>query len=378
MNDSERNPIHVHFDREIFNLQEFGGVSKSFSSAISLFQRVVELGVEPHLTFSRSNNYHLKQVAPDLLPGRRFLSATGGLSTLLTLGPIRDLSSYYAGGAVRRGARGEIFHATYYRPTYAERKTGKKLAITIHDFIPEDLGWTGLRNPHIGKRSLARHADLIIAVSQTTADEISERYKIEADRIRVVHHGVHLRSVNTEEKFQGARDYVLYVGHRGGYKNFSALLRAMEILISQRIDLRLKFCGPPPTSDELLEITSRLGEGMWEFIPSPTEDELNNLYFGAFTHVVTSKMEGFGMTILESMANGTPAIVSDIPVFREVAGEAGIFFDPNSPESLALMIEKLSRSGAREKASQAALKRAAAMSWEQSAKSLANAYHSIV
>ncbi len=378
MNHSERNPVHVHFDREIFNLQEFGGVSKSFSSAISVFQREVDLGIEPHLTFSRSSNYHLNQVVPDLLPGRRFLNATSGLSTLLTLGPVRDISSRFAGGAIKREPRGEIFHATYYRPTHAERKAGQKLAITIHDFIPEDLGWTGLRNPHIGKRALAQKADLIIAVSQTTADEISERYKIEVDRIRVVHHGVHSRLLNTARDIQGSGNYVLYVGHRGGYKNFTVLLSAMEILISQKMDLRLKFCGPPPTSEELFEITKRLGESAWEFIPSPTEDELNNLYFGAFAHVVTSKMEGFGMTILESMANGTPVIVSDIPVFREVAGEAGIFFNPNSPESLALIIEKLSNSGTREKASQAALTRATAMSWEQSAKTLADAYHSIV
>jgi glycosyltransferase involved in cell wall biosynthesis len=170
----------------------------------------------------------------------------------------------------------------------------------------------------------------------------------------------------------------LYVGHRGGYKNFSVLLRAIEILISQKADLRLKLCGPRPTSSELSEINSRLGEGMWEFIPSPNEDELNNLYLGALAHVVTSTMEGFGMTILESMANGTPAIVSDIPVFREVAGEAGIFFDPNSPESLASIIGNYADSGVREKASQAALKRAAAFSWEQSAKTLAKAYHSIL
>jgi glycosyltransferase involved in cell wall biosynthesis len=375
---TEKSLINVHFDREIFNLQKFGGVSKSFSSIISVFIRDVELGVEPHLTFSRSSNYHLNQAIQELLPGRGFLNATSGLSTLLTLGPVRELSSHFAGGVIPRGPQGEIFHATYYRPTYAERSKGKKLAITIHDFIPEALGWTGLRNPHIGKRALAQRADLVIAVSQTTADEISERYKIEKERIRVVHHGVQSPAPNPKVKSQGLGNYVLYVGHRGGYKNFSVLLRVMEILVSEKMDLRLKLCGPPPTSVELFEINSRLGEDMWDFIPSPTEDELNDLYSGAFAHVVTSKMEGFGMTILESMANGTPTIVSDIPVFREVAGEAGIFFDPNSPESLASAIWNLAGSDVRKRASHAALTRAKTMSWERSAEMLANAYQSII
>ena len=378
MNCSERSPVDVYFDREIFNLQKYGGVSKSFSSTISVFLRDVELGVQPHLTFSRSSNYHLNQVVQELLPGRRFLNANSGLSTLLTLGPVRDLSSHFAGGAIPKGPQGEIFHATYYRPTYAERIKGKKLAVTIHDFIPEDLGWTGLRNPHIGKRALAQRADLIIAVSQTTADEISERYKIARERICVVHHGVQSPVSNSKAKSQVVGNYVLYVGHRGGYKNFSVLLKAMEILTSQKMDLRLKFCGPPPTSAELFEINSRLGADMWDFISSPAEEDLNNLYSGAFAHVVTSKMEGFGMTTLESMANGTPTIVSDIPVFREVAGEAGIFFDSDSPESLASTIGNLTGSDFQERASHAAFKRAKIMSWERSAEMLANAYHSIV
>jgi hypothetical protein len=98
-----------------------------------------------------------KELGLDLLPRRKFIQSRSGYSTLLSYGVVRTLSSMWAGGRSPSNPV-DIFHATYYRPTYYESRKSKKLAITVHDFIPEKLGWLGIRNPHIGKKALAKKA----------------------------------------------------------------------------------------------------------------------------------------------------------------------------------------------------------------------------
>ena len=113
------NKINVSYDREIFLLQKYGGVSKYFSNLISKFSSDSSFGINARITFDRTDNYHLKKVISTLKPQRKFLQANSGWSTLATLGPIREYSSYWAGGERPEGSS-DIFHATYYRPTKNE------------------------------------------------------------------------------------------------------------------------------------------------------------------------------------------------------------------------------------------------------------------
>jgi glycosyltransferase involved in cell wall biosynthesis len=367
--------LSVAYDREVFLLQKIGGVSKCFTKLFLKFTTNETHEICPTFTFERSDNLHLAELIEDLKPQRLFLQARGGWSTLFTLGPIREISSGWAGGAKPK-VKTDIFHATYYRPTKSERSMGAKQVVTVHDFIPEKLGWKGLRNPHIGKEQLCRNSDLVICVSKATAEELYERYNINEDRVVVIHHGVDLQPVLTVKKVN-SRPSILYVGHRSGYKNFKVLTEALKLARISGFEIDLISAGPALTKSELIENQQLLSSGSWRHVLNPDDLELRNLYSEATLHCVTSKMEGFGMTVLEAMANGTPVILSDISIFREVAGSSGCYFDPASSEDLLQKICWILDSDRYAALRVSSLNLAKSKSWDVVAGQYASAYNRI-
>jgi len=333
--------LSVGFDREIFMFQKFGGISKYFSELILGFESMSELEISPKLTFSRTNNLHLRSAVQEsgtisLGNQRYFFQPKNWLATAMTYGPIRSLNSLWAGGATNK-TQLDLVHSTYYRPELLEKSMGKKLAITLHDFIPEKLGWLGLRNPHIGKYKLAIMADLIICVSKQTAEDLYTFYGIRDERVVVIPHGSHPRN-SYPKRPKPRKVSILYVGHRRGYKNFRILPEALSLIRKDLPDFELVIAGPALDSIEKSKIERLVGTNNWRSVVNPTDEFLEELYFNSSFHVVTSLMEGFGMTVLESMSKGTPVIASDINVFHEVGGIAVAYFDPASPDQLAKLI----------------------------------------
>lgn len=372
------NRILVNFDREIFISQCLGGISHSFAKLIENFLSNPDLGVTANLTFRRSNNEHLREVLRTnhqiFAPQRKFVTAKSGYSTALTLGPIRTASSLWAGGKPILH-RADVFHATYYRPNVFERQFNQKLAVTVHDFIPEKLGWNGLRNPHIGKAKLIQKADLIICVSQATANDLNYYLGISDERVKVVHHGVDVDQAMTPKDFKsvGEKPKILYVGHRSSYKNFAILLKSLQILGASH-QFQLVVAGPILTQIEIVDLNALVGAGNWMFVESPRDEELKVLYREAAVHCVTSKLEGFGMTILEAMAQGTPTIVSSIEVFREICGDSAIYFDADDPEDLAAKLKSVIFESEYGQLSAMVLEQARKYSWISSSLKLATAY----
>ena len=371
--------LRVGFDREIFLHQEYGGVSRGFANLISQLSKNPEFGILPITNFTRTNNYYLREseLLQDLLPGRYFLKSNSGYSTLATYGLIREISSAWAGGSYLK-EEFDVLHATYYRPNLRDTFAAKRIAVTLHDFIPEKLGWTGLRNPHIGKKKLSEKADLVVCVSNTTREDAIQEYDLSEDRTIVIHHGVEVEASVTPKFSVHDDPYLLYVGHRSGYKNFQVLLDALQIINSSESKFRLILVGPGLTITEAEELDRKVGQGYWRALPQQKDEVLKNLYRNAFAHVVTSTMEGFGMTILESFAQATPVILSDIAIFQEVGGAAGLYFTPSEADSLVARISELTSEIEYKTKSQKSLQRAHEFSWEKSAKLHATAYRNLV
>ncbi len=331
--------ISVAYDREIFLLQKFGGVSKSFAKNIEVLIRREELGINPLFTFNRTSNHHISDSSASpkrhFEPARSFFQPKNSLQTLITAGPIRALSSRYSGGSNPIN-NADIGHATYYRPQKYDFKNTRRLAVTIHDFIPEYLNWNGIRNPHIGKSRLVQRADLIICISETTRDLLYERFRLNNQNVVVVPHGTDIvpRERKGEDVFS-----ILYVGHRKGYKNFDLLLDALRGLEKVR-PYQLWIAGPPLDQVELVNLESKL-KGSWRHFSNPSDHLIKELYSKAAVHCVTSKMEGFGMTAIESIGAGCPVIASDIPIFRETLRGNGILFNPHDSEDLKNALSKL-------------------------------------
>jgi glycosyltransferase involved in cell wall biosynthesis len=86
--------------------------------------------------------------------------------------------------------------------------------------------------------------------------------------------------------------------------------------------------------------------------------------------VHASRAEGFGIPLVEAMRLGTPVVVSDIPIFREIGGDAALFFDAGNPEALVAALWSLERDGEWERRSAASVAVAGRYTWASSAEQL--------
>lgn len=375
--------MKVFYDSEIFLLQNNGGVSRYFSEIFSSYINDQKLGIEPEFTFTRSSNEYLKQLSDKKLikmhPIRvPYISPVSAKKMLLTYGLLKSANASISSGIKIGKARGKMFHSTYYRPNILESLGHKNLAITIHDFIPEKVGWNGIKNPHLGKRKLSKRADIIFCVSQSTANDLYEIYKISETRVRVVPHGV--SNVSTlEKKLKSVkRVNILYVGGRRGYKNFEQLASAMNILWEKGLDIQLNTVGPKFYPDEVREYFKPKFRKYWKNYEMVSDYKLYELYSSASMLVVTSKMEGFGLPILESFSQGTLVLASDIPVFREICGASGKFFGLGNLESLVSGIEQSLGEVLDTNLIKNRLNLASEFSWNKAAEKMARAYKEFV
>jgi glycosyltransferase involved in cell wall biosynthesis len=118
------------------------------------------------------------------------------------------------------------------------------------------------------------------------------------------------------------------------------------------------------------ELTALAPEGSLVFDGPVTDEEYAAALDRATALVHASKNEGFGIPLVESMSRGTPVVVSDIPVFTEVGGDAALYFGAGDPSGFAARVRALEAPGEWGARSAACLERAAHYSWDASAKAL--------
>jgi glycosyltransferase involved in cell wall biosynthesis len=158
---------------------------------------------------------------------------------------------------------------------------------------------------------------------------------------------------------------LVYMGSFMPYKNVALLARAMQLLPDYRLHLLSRV--DESTRAELERLAP---EGSLTFHNGVTDDEYHEILTSSTALVSASLAEGFGLPLVEAMAVGTPVIVSDIPVFREIGADAAVFFDPSSAESFAWGVRELEEPGRWQELSERAVARAAHYSWDASARAL--------
>jgi glycosyltransferase involved in cell wall biosynthesis len=132
-------------------------------------------------------------------------------------------------------------------------------------------------------------------------------------------------------------EYLMYLGLRIAHKNVEGILRAFRFLSNEFPGLKLVIAGSRYSTPDMVDrwkTDPRLAGRLVE-IPEPSDEEIVRLFSGAKAFVFPSFAEGFGLPPLEAMAAGVPVVCSDIPVFREVYGDAARYVDPGRPESIA-------------------------------------------
>jgi glycosyltransferase involved in cell wall biosynthesis len=222
--------------------------------------------------------------------------------------------------------------------------------ITIHDLaIYLNPGWFPGRQPLstrvVVPRSLAR-ADVIVAVSNNTADDIKELFGVPASRINVVPHGVsHLfRPMSREDldiarvRLQLPERFILFVGTIEPRKNLTTLLEAWAMM-RDRPDLVI--VGDWGWLYEpIKERLGRLGPSV-HHIEGLDPAELPAVYNLARVLAHPAWYEGFGFPPLEAMACGTPVVVSDRASLPELVGDAGLIAAADDPDAWRKALEKV-------------------------------------
>ena len=278
-------------------------------------------------------------------------------------------------GPVRRVAPIDLVHA----PSPAVPPTARvPLVVTVHDaaplVMPAAFTRRGVTFHRQGFAAAARRARLVIAVSEFSADEIATHTPIPRDRIRVVRNGVDLEPA-TEDGVGAARrafaiddrPYVFWAGTFQPRKNVRVLLDAFARLDPGTVPHRLVLAGPPgwKADDDDSLAAQALGDRVRLLGPVGRE------HLFAFP----SRHEGFGIPVVESMAQGTAVVCADIPALREVAGDAARFVRPDDVDGWADALRALLiDDAARSRLVAAGTERVGRYSWARCARETAAVY----
>src|SRR5690606_2346406 len=229
----------------------------------------------------------------------------------------------------------DIFHPTYY-DAYFLSLLKRPFVLTVHDLTHEIYPEFFPQNdPFIThKREVIAKADHIIAISHSTAKDLQEVFGIAEKKISVIYHGYYKGHIQEDTDFPLPARYLLYVGDRAGYKNFTRFITAVAPLLRQDKELFVICAGGGEFRLAERELFYRNGISENILQRSATDPQLNNMYQKAIMFVYPSLYEGFGLPILEAFSNNCPVAMSDSSCFPEVGGNAVIYFDPYSPEDM--------------------------------------------
>lgn len=231
------------------------------------------------------------------------------------------------------------------------RRQRIRIVTTVHDLydwdVCRDQHLQDLYMPVSTSTSVVRYltlkglgcSDGIIVDSASMADAVGYYHPHLKQRISVARPGwteeLKGKEPRTAREQLGAR--ILYVGSHHPRKNLRSLVGAVSLLRERGRDVELILAGAARTAsqcpEDATEGISLLGELPYE--------EIVRLYETATVFACPSRFEGFGLPVLEAMGYGCPVVASDIPVFREVAGDAALYVSPLKAEEWADALERL-------------------------------------
>ncbi|MEO1132755.1 MAG: glycosyltransferase family 1 protein [Cyanobacteria bacterium J06639_1] len=232
-------------------------------------------------------------------------------------------------------------------------------------------------------------ADRLIAVSAHTKSDMVEHLNVDASRISVVPNAVSQifqpsspnRRQSIRRKYGLGDDTLclLNVGSNNARKNIATLLKAVKVLRDRQIPVRFWKAGAGFDDAQAQFIRTHDLESCTSYLGQPDTSELIEIYQAADALVAPSTYEGFGLTVLEAMACGTPAIAANVTSLPEVAGDAAIWVDPMDADAIADGAARLYRDPAyRQQLSDRGLARARTFTWEGTAEQVAQIYETLL
>lgn len=366
--------MRIAFDSQTFVYQTYGGISRYFTRlALGLGQIGQQVGIFaplyrnaylPALPKGMIHGYHLRRYWPKTT--RLFLAYNHTMARL-------QIARW----------KPDIVHETYYsRASSAPRSCPVVVTVLdmIHEMFPGEFH--GRDNTAEIKLQAIARADHVICISENTKRDLMRLHGTPETRISVVYLGFDKFAIHEQraapEAVQG-KPFLLYVGARGGYKNFAGFLKAFASSGRLRTDFDIVAFGGSRFSNEELALMASLGlERGQVHHQSGGDDVLGACYGLARAFVYPSLYEGFGIPPLEAMARSCPVVCSNTSSLPEIVGPAGEYFDPASPGDMCRAIEAVVYSDSRADALRSAgTSQLSRFSWDKCARETLNIYQSL-
>lgn len=262
--------------------------------------------------------------------------------------------------------------------TIGARGRKYKLVLTVHDLIyyshptpprqfswPVRMLWRLYHTAWWPQKMLLSHSDAVVAVSETTKNLI-HNHNLTTKPVYVVHNAADQPNPElvATESTQRSRS-IVYMGSFMPYKNVETLVKTAALLPDFTLHLTSRI------SDQDRQRLSALApEVTIHFHNGTTDEDYYDLLTHATALVSASKDEGFGIPLVEAMSLGTPIVVSDIPIFHEIGGDAALFAPADDPKAFSIAIDSLTNPQTWSKVSDRCKTQAAQFSWKKSAAKL--------
>lgn len=355
--------MRILFDHQIFDSQQFGGVSRYFFELIAHFEK--DNGIKWELPICYSDNEYLKSMPyfeDKLLPRaekvnhyKKFLWGTDfrGKGILYRIKkkilpepqPNRE-SEINKSETIEKIKEGnfDVFHPTYYDDYFLDYIEGKPFVLTVYDLIHQIFPEFGLYEKTDKSKDLLHKSSKIIAISESTKADLINIFNIDEKKIVVTHLASSLKeagssiSENFKNKFPPR--YLLYVGGRSGYKNFLFFAHVVSALMEEEKDLCV-ICTGSPFNEKELYLFNKTGITDRMYNTYVDDNELAYLYRNAAAFVFPSMYEGFGLPVLEAFACGCPVLVSSTSSLIEIGEDAASYFEPKNPASMMKAIKEV-------------------------------------
>ena len=253
-----------------------------------------------------------------------------------------------------------------------------KLVLTLHDLIyyrhrtpPAylnpivKLGWWLFHLSYLPQRLVLNKADSVVTVSRTTRNEIV-KHRLTKRPIHVVYNAADPVEIMPEGNRHNQRN-LIYMGSFIGYKNVETLIQGAGLLKEHKLILLSRISSKRKA--ELKALANMVGANI-EFRNGVTKTEYGDLLASAQALVSASLDEGFGIPLVEAMERGTPIVVSNLEIFREIGQEAALRFIATDPQAFANEVLRLNDANNWDWYSNLALSEAKGFSWERSAQAL--------